>query len=81
MELIVPTMELLFKQLGLQYSQMEINQFIHQNKIQNKNINLTEAYCWTSTQADFLQEAIKEDAGWAPIVDLLNVCLLNDSHH
>ena len=38
-------------------------------------LSLHEAPFWSASQADFLQQAIKEDADWALIVDELSVML------
>ena len=76
MELTMPTMTLLFKQLGLKHSESEIRQFIALHQLEDRNKNLSEASFWTAAQSDFLQQAIKEDANWAIVVDLLNSYLI-----
>lgn len=66
----------LFAQLGLPSTEADIHKFIAEHALP-KDIRLPDAHFWTHTQAEFLREAWKADADWAPIIDQLNSSL----HH
>lgn len=69
------TLNALFEQLGLPASEAAINEFIRLHRPLPVNISLEDAEWWTPAQADFLQEAFKEDSSWAAAVDELNALL------
>ncbi|GGB62284.1 DUF2789 domain-containing protein [Shewanella inventionis] len=64
----------LFKQLGLGYTQQEIDSFVSRNKV-NKDTLLIDADCWNHSQRAFLKEALNEDAQWSEIIDQLDVMM------
>jgi hypothetical protein len=65
----------LFNQLGLPSDGAAIEGFIASHSPLPQEIRLSEAPFWTQAQAQFLSEAMRDDADWAPIVDQLNVLL------
>ena len=65
----------LFNQLGLPSDGVAIEGFIASHSPLPQEIRLSEAPFWTQAQAQFLSEAMRDDADWAPIVDQLNVLL------
>ncbi|MDG6777098.1 DUF2789 domain-containing protein [Thiomicrorhabdus sp. zzn3] len=65
----------LFDQLGLPSSNQEIEHFIARHKPLAIDIPLTQADFWTDAQADFLAQAIMDDADWAEVVDHLDAML------
>lgn len=68
-------MEVLFAQLGLPDSESAITRFTRTHGPLGGGVGLHEAEFWTPSQAEFLREAILEDADWAEIVDRLNADL------
>ena len=66
----------LFSQLGLPNSDAAIQRFIATHPL-SQSAALADAEFWTPTQADFIREAWKQDADWAPVIDQLN----NRLHH
>lgn len=68
------TMPALFAQLGLSNSDTAIDNFIHNNHLP-VDIPLEKAGFWSAAQAQFLREAIVEDADWAEVVDQLDARL------
>lgn len=64
----------LFAQLGLPHSEEDIRLFVATHQLP-KDILLPNAEFWTHTQAEFLREAWKADADWAPVIDQLNIAL------
>ncbi|HHF3202218.1 DUF2789 domain-containing protein [Vibrio alginolyticus] len=65
----------LFQQLGLGSSPQEMKDFINQHRHKRDSASLHEASFWTMSQANFLKQAIEEDADWAELVDQLDVML------
>jgi hypothetical protein len=65
----------LFSQLGLENDHRSIEIFIAGHAPLDASTRLEHASFWTPQQAQFLSEAFREDADWAPIVDQLNVLL------
>lgn len=61
----------LFDQLGLESDEASIDEFIANHQLPNE-IKLIDAEFWTPPQAKFLQEELRFDAEWAPVVDELN---------
>jgi hypothetical protein len=64
----------LFAQLGLSNSGAAIDHFIQNNHLPH-DIPLEKAAFWNSGQAQFIKEAISEDADWAGVVDHLDAQL------
>ena len=75
MELYAHNISALFGQLGLDNSDDAIEAFIIAHRPVPENLRLHEAEFWSSSQADFLHEAIDEDADWAEVVDILDTML------
>lgn len=74
MELTTPTLATLFEQLGLDADDASIDAFVDAHRLPD-DVKLSDADFWTSQQASFLKEELREDAEWAPVVDELNVLL------
>ena len=72
---LAPTLDDLFKQLGLPDSDDEIQVFINAYKPTPATMKLYEAPYWTATQALLLEEIINEDGNWSYLVDHLDVLL------
>ena len=72
----IPTLELLFEQLGLESSELAIERFIADHRLADET-GLEDAPFWTEAQRQFLCESRQQDAKWALIVDELN-SLLHD---
>ena len=72
-----PTVELLFKQLGLDDSEQAITDFIKNNQLP-EGVKLADAPCWSAGQAQFLREKWHGDDEWAPFIDWLNTELHKD---
>lgn len=75
MELIEKNMSSLFKQLGEVHDEVGIANFIELNGGLPGDAHLHEAVFWSVSQANFLREALLQDAAWAPVVDALNATL------
>ena len=75
MELYAHNLSSLFEQLGLNSSDEGIEAFLTAHRPIPGNIRLHEAEFWSSSQSDFLHEAIDDDADWAEIVDILDTML------
>lgn len=73
----IPTLELLFEQLGLDSDAGAIEAFIAAHRLADATA-LEEAPFWTEGQRQFLCESRLQDAKWAPIVDELNGLLHDD---
>ncbi|WP_295899346.1 DUF2789 family protein [uncultured Vibrio sp.] len=67
----------LFKQLGLGSSKAEIQNFVAEHNGMVAGAVLYEAPFWSTSQSQFLKEAIEEDADWAEVVGQLDALL----HH
>ncbi|ALM52744.1 DUF2789 domain-containing protein [Halomonas huangheensis] len=65
----------LFEQLGLASDAASIKRFIEHNSPLPADMELPNAPCWNEGQAEFLREAIEEDADWAEVVDHLDVSM------
>ena len=63
----------LFAQLGLPNRAEEIDTFIAAHR--GLTVPLIEAPFWSAAQAEFLAEALAEDADWAEAVDHLDALL------
>lgn len=68
------TLHTLFQQLGLPTSDVAVEAFIKNNHLA-RDIPLEKAAFWSAGQAQFLHEAIAEDADWAEVVDQLDAQL------
>lgn len=74
----LPTLELLFEQLGLSSAVEDIDQFIEKHQL-GADQNLHEADFWTDAQREFLLSHIEKDDEWAMVIDELNQQLHVDS--
>ena len=70
----IPSINLLFDQLGLPSSDAEIEEFIEAHLMPD-GVKLVEAKFWNDSQRAFLNEQFKEDADWVIPVDKLNARL------
>ena len=68
------SMQALFAQLGLSNSDTAIDNFIENNHLPNE-IPIQNAAFWSAGQAQFIREAIEDDADWAEVVDHLDTQL------
>jgi Protein of unknown function (DUF2789) len=75
MELMEPTMQSLFAQLGEPDDAAAIALFIESHGHLRGHTRLHEAAFWSPAQAAFLCDALLQDANWAPVVDALNARL------
>ena len=81
MEILAPTMQSLFAQLGETNDAVAIERFIERNGTLWGGTHMYEASCWSTSQAAFLHEAIALDANWAPVVDELNALFHRAHQH
>jgi hypothetical protein len=65
----------LFAQLGLPSDEHGIAQFLKTHTPLADSIKLPDAPFWSSTQADFLHEALLQDSDWAELADQLSQAL------
>ena len=75
MESPVHSVNFLFEQLGLDSNDEAIELFISQHKPMACCGFLYEADFWSPSQAEFLKQAIEDDADWSMVVDQLNSML------
>lgn len=68
------SLNLLFEQLGLEYSDEAIENFIDRHKPIGKGL-LHEKDFWNKAQSTFLKEAVDADADWVIVVDQLDTML------
>lgn len=68
------TMGALFAQLGLPSNDAAIEAFIQKNRLPPE-VPLEKAAFWNVGQAQFIREAISQDADWAEVVDHLDAQL------
>lgn len=68
------SLQALFAQLGLANSDTAIEAFLLNNRL-HAEVPLEQAAFWNAGQAQFIREAIAEDADWAEIVDQLDAQL------
>jgi hypothetical protein len=68
------SMQSLFAQLGLSNSDTAIDNFIQNNHLPDE-IPIENAAFWSAGQAQFIREAIAQDADWAEVVDHLDTQL------
>jgi len=69
------TIHTLFKQLGLDSSEVAIRRFVQVQYPLPQNVRLYQASVWNLSQAQFLQEAVSEDSVWSNVVDQLDTML------
>lgn len=74
MDLSDHSMQALFSQLGLPNSDTAIDSFMENNHLPAE-IPLENAAFWSAGQAQFIREAIAQDADWAEAVDHLDAQL------
>ena len=70
-------MAALFAQLGLPNSEIAMDNFFQNNHLPPE-VPLVNAAFWSAGQAQFLREAIAEDADWAEVVDHLDAQLRSE---
>ena len=75
MDMLAPTMQNLFAQLGEANDEASITRFIELHGHLQGHTRLHEAPFWSPAQARFLHDAFLQDADWAPVVDALNAGL------
>ena len=68
------TLQTLFSQLGLPNSDRSMDAFFR-NHYLPRDIPLDRAAFWSVGQAQFLREAVEQDADWAETVDQLDALL------
>ena len=72
------TLPMLFEQLGLPAEEDAIREFIGRHRPLESTVKLHEAGWWSRAQADFLRDAIEQDAEWAEPADELDALLRHD---
>jgi len=75
MEQAIPSMTLLFSQLGLRSTPQDIDAFIASNRPLSTQVLLADADFWTASQADFLRSEVAEDTAWSVVIERLNATL------
>lgn len=65
----------LFDQLGLPSDAQAIAHFLALHTHLAGPVNLHDAAFWTSAQATFLKESLRQDADWSGVVDHLSKAL------
>jgi len=75
MEKVNPTLNDLFKQLGLPNSDEEIHHFLERYKPIPETMKLYQAHCWNQAQSEFLEQLIEEDGDWSYMADELDALL------
>ena len=75
METPIHSIVSLFDQLGLNSTEEGVNNFINKNGKLSSNIELHKADFWNTSQANFLKQALDEDADWVEIVNQLDAML------
>lgn len=74
MEFLTHDLAALFAQLGLSNDELSLHRFIHEHRLDNQTL-LPEAPFWNRAQADFLRDALWNDADWSEAIDELDVLL------
>jgi hypothetical protein len=72
MDTTTHSMAALFSQLGLENSEIAINNFIKQHKGIPADLPLAQAPFWSQAQGQFLREALTQDSDWSDWVDHLD---------
>jgi hypothetical protein len=78
MNILEPSLELLFEQLGLPSSSEQISEFVASHQLA-EDMSLLKAPFWNAGQKQFLTEKLFGDDEWAPVVDQLNTELHSDT--
>ena len=65
----------LFDQLGLPSDAASIDAFVVKHCPLDYSVSLADAPFWTTAQAQFIREAIEQDADWVEAVDHLDALL------
>ena len=68
-------MQDLFAQLGLANDQASIDKFVSDNGGLARKTHIENAAFWSKPQAEFIKNALAEDAEWAELIDQLNTLL------
>ncbi|AEE22104.1 DUF2789 family protein [Paraglaciecola chathamensis] len=66
------TMGDLFEQLGLSGQEGDVEAFIETHKGLRQGVHIEDAEFWSKAQAEFIRNALLEDAEWAELIDQLN---------
>ena len=66
----------LFSQLGLPSDPSSIDAFVAAHRPLPAGVRVSEADFWTTSQSQFLREALTADAAWAEVVDALAARLI-----
>lgn len=74
MDMSAYNLSTLFSQLGLPSDDASIKNFVEQHKLPSET-PVWDAPFWSEAQANFIHEALKEDAEWCVVIDELNVLL------
>lgn len=74
MDTVQVRMTNLFHQLGLDASEKGIAEFISSHQLP-ADVRLVDAPFWSEAQRQLLDEMLKANARWAPVVDQLNEVL------
>jgi hypothetical protein len=75
MDTSFPVLKTLFLQLGLPASEAEIAKFITTHAPLAPGVALCDAPFWSPAQAQFLREAIAQDATWSEAAETLALSL------
>lgn len=68
------TIKTLFEQLGLPASKSEIQTFLNDHSLEDKEL-IENASFWNAGQAEFIRDSKQEDSDWAVVVDELDAML------
>ena len=71
----IHTMSELFAQLGRSGDPADIAAFLARQTPLSGEVRLHEASFWTPSEAEFLRQAVVDDADWAEVVEQLNADL------
>ncbi len=63
------TLACLFAQLGMDNKQNAIEKFIEDHRGIPAETSLAQASFWNRSQAQFIKEALQDDADWAEVID------------
>jgi len=74
MEQHTHTLNMLFAQLGLPDSQVEVERFLGEHRLKSEE-KLHEATFWSSAQSRLIRELWHQDSDWAVVLDELNTRL------
>jgi len=74
MEQHTHTLNMLFAQLGLPDSQVEVERFLGEHKLKSAE-KLHEAAFWSTAQSKLIRELWHQDSDWSTVLDELNTRL------